>query len=221
MQPIQKFSYSTIDDIPEGFYAGMLEENGFLPLKNKKVVCEINGKSVTVNIQLNRSLSTLWNRYSRFLLDRSGEGESSEDGKVYDPIDADEKFHANMTQYRDDYGNLRTEMLVVPGTAELSKEQIKKRVLAFIKIMHIITSDDGIAEIIAEAAPKKKDGSLYVKRIVHIATCFCQRTDLQMREIYAQAKSDSELLISSRLETHTDVSDLDNDLIVTTNLFRD
>lgn len=51
--------------------------------------------------------------------------------------------------------------------------------------------------------PKKKNGSLYVKRILPIAICFCQRGDMQMHEIYAHAKDENTIIISSHLKTHT------------------
>lgn len=213
-----KFSYKKIDEVPEAFYEGVVGESGFVAIPNKKVKVTVNGKPVTVNIQLNRTLTPLWNRYSNYI---NGETNISfTGGTVYDPIDADEKFHVNPNQYVDDWGHLRTEMVVAPGTAELQPEQIKTRVLTFVKIMQMIT-DESIAEYIAQVAPKKKDGSLYLKRIVHIATCFCQRDDLQMQEIYAQVKKDDEIVVSSRLETHASVEDLNKDLIVKTDLFRE
>lgn len=210
-----KFSYKTIDEISEKFYDDVVLKNGFIAIPNKKVKCIVNGKTITINIQLNRALSSLWSRYESFIV-----GNCSNDKKVYDPIDADEKFHANHNQYYDDLGRLRTELIIAPGTKELTSEQVKRRVLLFIKIMQLVTNDS-IIEYIANIAPKKKDGSLYLKRMIHIATCFCQREDMKMHEIYAQVKKEDEILISAHLETHVNVEELNKDLIVTTDLFKD
>ena len=210
-----KFNYAKIDEVPEAFYDGVIQGNGFVALPNKKVQCTINGKPMTVNIQLNRTCEALWNRYEKMIT-----GDASKDIVYYDPIDADEKFHENPEQYYDDYGRFRTVMEIAPGTAELTTEQVKKRILVFVKIMQMI-NDESVAEYIAQIAPKKKDGSFYLKRIVHIATCFYQRSDLQMQVLYAQAKKDNEILISSHLETHASVEKLEDDVVVTTDLFRE
>ena len=100
----------------------------------------------------------IWDRYKGII---TGDGVTEK--KIYDPIDADIKFHDNKKQFIDDYGHLRTELSIAPGTAELTPEQIKARVLIFIKIMHMIT-DDSVAECIAKNAQKKKDGSLYATK---------------------------------------------------------
>lgn len=208
---MNKFSYTTIDEMPEEFYAGTWSEEGFTPIPNKKFQVNINGKPITVNIQLNRTVVALWNRYSDYIKG------ASEGRAVYDPIDVEAKFQDVRFDYYN--GELDIEKLL-EGSAHLSPKQIRTRVLSFVKVMQMV-SDESIAEYIVQMFPKKKDGSLYLKRIAHIATLFCQREDLQMQEIYAQAKKDDELLISSHLKKHINTIDLDNDLIVSTNLFRD
>lgn len=198
------FSYDKIDSIPDSFLEGVMVK-GKMP-KMPKTVFEVPvGKAtIKVEVDLNRNVTSLNKWFGGCISNHS----LPEDWTYYDPIDAEIIFELPKGCEKD-----------VSFARELTAEQIRTRALVFMKTLQTVYSEDG-ARAIAEAAAKKKDGTLVVKRILPISTIFCQRRDIQMYELFAKATGPDGLPVSCRLVFEKSYKKICKDLIQSNNLFR-
>ncbi len=210
---MENFDYSTIDNVQKDFYIDVLDDSTgmFKDFSNRQKVFNIDDKKITVTVDLSQSFYEIWSDFGSYIT-----GKSSSDDIFYDPIDADKQFHDKYQNRKVDYYNFH----VVNGTQKLTSEQIRKRTLIFVKIIQMM-NDDSIIESVLKAAPKKKNGMLYKKRITPIAVLFCSNKDFGLYSLYAQATEEDRIIISVRKIQKASVEDFDSDLIIKTNLFRD
>ena len=223
----QPFSYRTIDSVPESFFEGVLlvDKSGKQVLnKPKKKVMEfdVNGHKMRVTVGLAAKLNSVWKNYGEYITDASSDDsdEFYSYDTLYDPIDAAEKSESEMHGIDEGSGSF-IGYSVPRDTETLSDEQIHTRALIFLKVC-ILCSEEQIAKCIAEAAPKKKNGTLAKNRITHIATLFCSTSFCEAVELVGIAKDDTELQVVIRdtsLNYHT-IDSVYSDLASTTDLFR-
>ena len=81
-------------------------------------------------------------------------------------------------------------------------------------------NDESVLTKIIESAPKKKNGTLYAKRVTQVATLFCMEKDATMYVLCAVAKDDSTLLMEIRTIVTSDLEKAESDVITEHNLFR-
>ena len=133
----------------------------------------------------------------------------------YDPVDAVDG-HLAPAGF-DDYGN---EVFEVTGDARtLTAEQIAHRVKLFAKANALLT-DPAAAAKVAAAAPKKKNGTLYAKRVTQIGTLPVMDKDTVMYVLCAVAKNDADLLVEIRKMQVSDLEKMEDDVLSATDLFR-
>ena len=108
---------------------------------------------------------------------------------------------------------------VPEGVPALSQKQVRRRCLWFLHACCVCTTDAALQRI-AELAPKKKDGGLYKKRILRIAT-LTYTEDGQAFQIIAQNMSDTELAVKMRkvVPDKAEMNEMSKDVAMTTDLF--
>lgn len=117
----------------------------------------------------------------------------------------------------DDYGNQAFE--VVGDAKTLTREQIAHRVQLFAKVNALLAEPAAAIKVVA-AAPKKKNGTLYAKRVTQIATLPVMEQDTSMYVFCAVAKGDADLLVEIRKIQTPTLEKAENDVLSQTDLFR-
>lgn len=133
----------------------------------------------------------------------------------YDPEDA---IHGHLEPVGfDDYGNELFE--VTEDTKALTAGQIAHRVQLFAKVNALLTEPAAAIKVVA-AAPKKKNGTLYAKRVTQIATLPVMEQDTSMYVFCAVAKGDADLLVEIRKIQTPSLEKAESDVLSQTDLFR-
>lgn len=210
------FSYEDIDSIPESFYADVFDENGLvkIPLV-KRVYTTSSGKNITVKASFAKNLTGLWNNYARYITGKDDVGYVKVD--LYDPFSVSELLGED---HRDEFRGSDIVAFVPSGTSKLTDEQVKHRVLVFVKMMHLAT-DQKVFDYLYEHANKKKDGMLNKNGITHIATMMIQDYYLKDYEMVAKANKEDELTISCTSRSRICSSIYNNcDLVCSSDMFK-
>jgi hypothetical protein len=203
------FSYEKIDDIGIGFYEGIWNGKELTVPKDTTIAVDTNGKTVNVKIQTKRKINEIGKKFKDSL-----NGNDVSD-LYYDPISA-----VNGNLETNGIGEYQQYLYEVSENAdELSTAQIAHRVKLFAKIVSLLNDESLLTKII-EAAPKKKNGTLYAKRVTQIATLFCMEKDASLYVLCAVAKDDSNLVLEIRTIITSEMEKAETDVITTNNLFR-
>ena len=209
-QSDKPFSYEHIDGVDPSFYEGIFDGKDYVLRPDENINVEIDGKVFTVVVGINQKVKTLLNKFKKAAVGK----EIGRD--LYDPCDvASGKYVENG---EDQYGN------AVYGVADdakvLANVQIAHRVALFAKIYELLGSEKG-AQWVVRTAPKKKNGTLMLKRVTQVASLFCMEDDASMYVLCAVAKKDTELVVEIRQISSVDMEKTYEDVISTSNLFRD
>lgn len=203
------FSYDKIDNIGIGFYEGIWNGKELTVPKDATISVDANGKTVNVKIQTKRKINEIGKKFKDSL---NGNDVSN---FYYDPISA---LNGNLEM--NGIGKYQQYLYEVSDNAdELSTAQIAHRVKLFAKIVSLLNDETVLAKII-EAAPKKKNGTLYAKRVTQIATLFCMEKDASLYVLCAVAKDDSNLVLEIRTIVTSELEKAETDVITSSNLFR-
>lgn len=203
------FTYQGIDEVDAGFYEDIWSKDGLNIPKDGSLTVNAEGKTVTLKRQTAKKMAEIQKKFAPFL-------EAKKTTKVfYDPIDAVDG-HLDPIGF-DDYGNQLYE--VIEDVKALTKEQITHRVKLFAKVNTLLTDPAAASKVVA-AAPKKKNGTLYAKRVTQIATLPVMEKDTTMYVLCAVAKSDAELLLEIRKIPTSNLEKVEGDVLSITNLFR-
>lgn len=203
------FSYGHIDDISTGFYEGVWNGKEFVISKDATITVLVEGKAVNVKVQTKRKMKEISKKFESPLCGN----ESTQ--PFYDPTSA---INGNLEQLGD--GKHQPYLYEVSDDAEeLNAEQIAHRVKLFAKTVSLLNEEAVMTKII-QAAPKKKNGTLYAKRVTQVASLFCMEKDASMYVLCAVAKDDSNLVMEIRTIITTDLKKAEEDVITKHDLFR-
>lgn len=203
------FNYNNIDQIGTSFYDGIYTENGLEINKDVKVNITLDGIKFDVKIKTKKVLEELCEQFSNVF-----EGKTTET-ILFDPLDvANGKTRECGT---DEHGWIMHE--VCDDAEELEIAQMRHRISVFLKVNELLREEKTLEHILA-ATPKKKNGTLHLKRVTQIATLFGVEKDTTFYVLCAVAKKDTELLIEVRKRTIAYMEDTLNDVISISNLFR-
>ena len=203
------FSYGQIDSIGTGLYDGIWNGKEFAIPKDTTIAVAKDGKTVNVKIQATKKMKEIAKKFAAVL---SG-GEA--DQPFYEPASA---VNGNMEV--SGIGEYQQYLYEVSDAAEeLNTAQIAHRTKLFAKVVSLLNDESVLTKII-ESAPKKKNGTLYAKRVTQVATLFCMEKDATMYVLCAVAKDDSTLLMEIRTIVTSDLEKAESDVITEHNLFR-
>ena len=114
----------------------------------------------------------------------------------------------------------------ISGTGVMSGNNVshannrtRRRFLPNLQVVSLLSEEAVLAKII-DAAPKKKNGTLYAKRVTQVASLFCMEKDASMYVLCAVAKDDSTLVMEIRTIVTSDLEKAESDVITEYNLFR-
>lgn len=203
------FTYGGVDAVDAAFYEGIYSGDGLVIPKDSSFTVEAEGKQVTIKCQTAKKMAEIQKKFAPFLTGKKS-------AKVfYDPVDAVDG-HLDPTGF-DDYGN---QLFEVTGDASpLTAGQIAHRVKLFARVSVLLTDPVVAAKVVA-AAPKKKNGTLYAKRVTQIGTLPVMDKDTAMYVLCAVAKSDADLLVEIRKQQTSDLEKMEGDVLSMTDLFR-
>lgn len=204
-----RFYYENIDTISPNFYEGMADGDEFLPASQDIVIdVPLDGNVFHVDIKTEKMMNSVLKRFKNALIGKKVRGD------YYDPNDVfPDKYEAYEL-------NGRIEQLYIDSDAKLlNNDQLAHRTCVFAKVNELIKLQNVAAYILKEA-PKKKNGTLAIKRITRIASLFCMNSEGKMFCFYAVAKSDLDLKIEIREDCSNEESKIYNDLFMITNLFQ-
>jgi len=203
------FTYSGIDGVDAAFYEGICADGGLVIPKDGSFTVEAEGKQVTIKCQTAKKMAEIQKKFAPFLTGKKT-------AKVfYDPMDV-MNGHLEPVGF-DDYGNQAFE--VVGDAKTLTREQIAHRVQLFAKVNALLAEPAAAIKVVA-AAPKKKNGTLYAKRVTQIATLPVMEQDTSMYVFCAVAKGDADLLVEIRKMQTPTLEKAENDVLSQTDLFR-
>lgn len=214
-------SYESIDTelSPEACLSAMTTETK----GKRKLVCEANKelavavgqKQIHVKCTVATSLSRLWKAYTENI---EPDWEDEEEACYYDLETAVKAAGEGIDPNSGEFAK-GLENGVPEGVPALSQEQVRRRCLWFLHACCVCTTDAALQRI-AELAPKKKDGGLYKKRILRIAT-LTYTEDGQAAQLIAQNMSDTELAVKVRkvVPDKAEMNEMSEDVAMTTDLF--
>jgi hypothetical protein len=203
------FTYSEVDSVDAAFYEGICADAGLVIPKDGSFTVEAEGKQVTIKRQTAKKMAEIQKKFAPFLTGKKT------DKVFYDPEDA---IHGHLEPVGfDDYGNQAFE--VVGDAKTLTREQIAHRVQLFAKV-NALLAEPAAAIKVAAAAPKKKNGTLYAKRVTQIATLPVMEQDTSMYVFCAVAKGDADLLVEIRKIQTPSLEKAESDVLSQTDLFR-
>lgn len=180
-------SYETIDSLPDDYFAEISDFDLSSPIKTKlkKTIISLDKLKFIVKIQSDQTLNNqLW-RWS---------------DDLYDPISViNNKMceeHSEMVRFYDREQPEEIHSIAVKAeTKQISKDAFTKRLMFFAKIVDSLQSED-VLRIIIEMMPKKKNGTLYLKRSVVIAPVAVTNKELGLQVLCAKAIKDTEAEVS-------------------------
>ena len=203
------FSYGQIDDIGTAFYEGVWNGKEFVLPKDATIAVSANGKTVNVKVQAKKKMKEITQKFEASLCGNNAIK------PFYDPVSA---VNGNLDM--NGVGEYQQYLYEVSDEAEeLNTAQIAHRVKLFAKVVSLLSEETVLAKII-DAAPKKKNGTLYAKRVTQVATLFCMEKDASMYVLCAVAKDDSTLVMEIRTIVTSDLEKTEADVITEHNLFR-
>jgi hypothetical protein len=203
------FTYSGIDGVDAAFYEGICADGGLVIPKDGSFTVEAEGKQVIIKCQTAKKMAEIQKKFAPFLTGKKT------DKVFYDPEDA---IHGHLEPVGfDDYGNQAFE--VVGDAKTLTREQIAHRVQLFAKVNALLAEPAAAIKVVA-AAPKKKNGTLYAKRVTQIATLPVMEQDTSMYVFCAVAKGDADLLVEIRKIQTPTLEKAENDVLSQTDPFR-
>ena len=214
-------SYKSIDKAlsPEACLCAMTAEvKGKRKLvyeANKELTVTVGPKQIHVKCTVATSLSRLWKAYTENI---EPDWEDEEEACYYDLEAAVEAAGEGIDPRSGEFAK-GLENGVPEGVPALSQKQVRRRCLWFLHACCVCTTDAALQRI-AELAPKKKDGGLYKKRILRIAT-LTYTEDGQAFQIIAQNMSDTELAVKMRkvVPDKAEMNEMSKDVAMTTDLF--
>ena len=208
------FSYEKIDEIPCEIYKQIDVEEGITEIDDERLQISINGLNVDVNLAIAADLKEISKEFENALRG------TDLTYPVYDPIDAITKLGGGLEMFG--IAGFIHEAKACgkeAGFIELSNAQIAHRVKIFSMIVSLMHSESTL-KIVVGTMPKKKNGTLYAKRVTPIAALLIMDEDASMYALRAVANSGTEITIEIRKNIYTDLKKLNSDLSSKTNLFR-
>lgn len=203
------FSYERIDQIGLDYYEGIYDGKDIVVSSDTSVTTNVNGTEFTIKIKTEKKVKALCKKFKKAF-------KGKDVGRpLYNPIDAmNDKLEETGTD-----GYYRPIYEVSDDAEELDISQIVHRTSIFVKVNNLL-SDESVAAHIIEAAPKKKNGLLYNKRVTQVCSLFCMEKDATMYTLCAVAKSDTSMEVEIRQLAIADMEKLDVDVATASNLFR-
>lgn len=188
--------------------------------KNRNAVIQVDGKEYTVKYNMATQLKNLWNEYEQ---DIEPAWKTLPDICYFDPDDV--MKHMGSTSKGDIDPGSGVYMHAFPeqfpqNASMFTQEQVKLRHLWFARACSLAGTDDVMAQII-RLMPRKKNGSLYRRRLVYLAACFYTH-DGEMSVLIAQNTGDYELKITVRNDImlwHDELNEMYHDAASTHHLF--
>lgn len=220
------FSYSRMDDcISMARCLSIIETDKtgarqFHREKNRNAVIQVDGKEYTVKYNMATQLKNLWNEYEQ---DIEPAWKTLPDICYFDPDDV--MKHMGSTSKGDIDPGSGVYMHAFPeqfpqNASMFTQEQVKLRHLWFARACSLAGTDEVMAQII-RLMPRKKNGSLYRRRLVYLAACFYTH-DGEMSVLIAQNTGDYELKITVRNDImlwHDELNEMYHDAASTHHLF--
>ena len=159
----------------------------------KEVAIQTNGLTFTIKFMIASRISTLWKKYylqkdtvtlydPRIALDKADEKEPYGDPEAGEIVSFPLKYH------------------IPKDTPVLSPEEIVSRTEEFIILANKCVEEESIRKIM-KSVVRKKNGTLYKGRVLHLGYLNCVDTDGATSELAAVNKSDSQMIIEIRHNT--------------------
>lgn len=169
-------------------------ERTFHREKNKKVVCTVGDREITVKYNLALPMQALWENYTDIFETKKKKNTKMD---YYDPCDVLSKVQGSLGFIAEAGLEYNLVDHFPRDAVQLTKEQAQKRYLWFARACGLCGSDECL-RLIAERFPKKKDGCLHRRRVLRIATLFyCDRYGT-LKQLVARDTSERELVVSIR-----------------------
>ena len=179
----EELSYETIDSLDDDFFADMVDFDLHTPIKTKlkKVIVTVNDLKFIVKFQSNQTLN---NELS---------GLSTE---MYDPFYViDSGMYEEFSETADCQPDGRPHILIDARADHISTEVFIKRLKFFAKTVDSLRNENVLRGMI-EMMPKKKNGTLFVKRTSVIAPIMLADSFLGFYVLCAKAIKDTEAEIN-------------------------
>lgn len=204
------FRYEQIDNIGTGFYEDIYNGKEFVIADDTGIAVSSNGKTVNVKLQVKKKMKQIAKLFKAPLCGKDAAK------PFYDPPSA---VNGNLETIG--IGGYEQYLYEVSDDAEqLNTAQIAHRVKLFAKVVSRLHEEAVLAKII-DAAPKKKNGTLYSRRVTQVASLFCMDKNASMYVLCAVAKNDSNLVLEIRTIETSDLKKAESDVITEHNLFRE
>lgn len=225
-KPARPFSYTNMDacvsmaqclSIIETDKKGVRQ---FHREKNRKAVLQVDGQEYTVKYTMATQLKNLWCEYEE---DLEPKWTKAFDDRYYDPDDVMKHMPAGSDGGIDPHSGVYVHAFPQQfprKAAKFTQEQVKLRHLWFARACSLAGTDEVMAQIV-RLMPRKKNGSLYRRRIVYLAACF-YTLDGEMSVLLAQNTGDYEVSISLRNDImlwHDELHEMHNDAASIHHLF--
>lgn len=164
-----RFTYELIDDVNSDFYADLCEDSQIKLIPDFKYNITLNGHKIKIMFNTDMMVKKLLKKYD-FAFDNTKKG-----FVVYDMLKALGVDGYLTDRYTNSEGvtYMLDEYRILPNCPELMPNQIKHRLSIFIKIINILKQKQIVKEIIDDYITKTKNGLLYAKKTVSIATLLC------------------------------------------------
>lgn len=185
--------------------------------KNRNAVIQVDGKEFTVKYNMSTKLKKLWSEYEKI------ESDEWKYEHYYDPDDVMRRMPDVPSHEFNDHGDtyLPTISLYFPrDAATFTQEQTKLRHLWFARACSMAGKDE-IMEKIIKLMPCKKNGSLFRRRTLYLATLFYTISGT-MIVLIAQNTGDYEVTITLRDQidlSHKELNVIHSDAASIYNLF--
>lgn len=203
------FSYEIIDGISPSFYDGVNDGKDFIVSPDEVVNVDVNGTPYVLTLKTEKKVGSVLKKFKKALAGKDV-------GRIlYNPVDvvSGKYSECGSNEYGQDVYN------VSDDAETLEPIQIAHRASIFAKVNELLRDPKAAAHIV-EVCPKKKNGTLALKRVTQIASLFCMEDDASMYVLCAVAKKDTELLIEVRQIASVDMEKTYADVISASNLFR-
>ena len=202
------FSYSTIDNIDPRFYEGICEKGNLFIGPDGTITVAKNDITFKIQIKTERMMKNINKKYKKYLKGEYGEG------NYYDPYIALDNLV--QSDYED---HTESPYVVEKSTETLEPDQIAHRVKVFSKIVEMMKDTKNLGMLI-DAVPKKKNNTLHIRRVTPITSMFVMTFDTTMLSLCAKATDDKELTLEIRHVLNNNSDKFENDIVMSTNLFR-
>lgn len=176
-----KWTFSSYEDIDSFPAESSFDASCPINLKLKKAIISHNKLKFTVKFQSDKSMNE---ELSRFITDG------------YDPLNIikNGSYEERSVSLLSSVSNQEEEhrfIVVKTGTEKISQDKLQKRLLFFVETLRLLQNENVLEKMISNM-PKKKNGTLFVKRSIVIAPVLIMDNGFNLPVLFMKANKDNE-----------------------------